>query len=223
MLQLNEMFVGILGHDLRNPLGAILMHAHLLQRQSGEESTRETAGQILASGKRMRRLITDLLDLARSRFGGGIPIQPEELDLGDIARRVVRECRASFGGRDVEVTSRGDLRGEWDAERVSQVLSNLLSNALRHGRQDAPVVVDLDGGDAAQVVIEVRNGGRLPPELIPSLFDPFHGASRATDASPGLGLGLFIVREILRAHGGSVDAASSDDTTRFTVVLPRKP
>jgi two-component system, sensor histidine kinase and response regulator len=222
-LRLNEMFMAVLGHDLRNPLGAILMHAHLLQRQSAEESTRETAGQILASGKRMRRLITDLLDLARSRFGGGIPIQPEELDLGDIVRRVVRECRASFDGRDIDVASRGDLRGEWDAERVSQVLSNLLSNALRHGRQDEPVAIDVDGTDADRVVFTVRNGGRLPPELIPSLFDPFRGAGHSTDSSPGLGLGLFIVREILRAHGGNVEASGSDDQTCFTVVLPRKP
>ena len=222
-LKLSEMFVAVLGHDLRNPLNAILTSAHLLQRQSAEASVKKTADLILSSGRRMGRMIQDMLDLARARLAGGIPLRREPLDLGTLIERVIREHQTVFPARRIERHQDGSLWGEWDADRFAQVVSNLLGNALQYGETNAPVVVRMDGSDEAQVTVVVQNGGCIPEDVLPHLFDPFRAGARANAGGEGLGLGLYIVQQLVQAHGGSVAVESGrDEGTIFSVVVPRR-
>jgi len=221
-LRLNEMLTAVLSHDLRSPLNAVLTSALLIQRRSTEEPVRETAGRILSSGRRMSRMIEDMLDMARARLAGGIPLQREPADLGALVDRVVSEIQAAYPGRKIEVAQAGDLGGNWDGERLAQVASNLLGNALQHGDASGAVRVTVDGTRSDAVLIKVENSGTIPPDLLPQLFDPFRGARRQTGRTEGLGLGLYIVQQIVRAHGGSVDVQSGNDNrTAFVVRIPR--
>jgi two-component system, sensor histidine kinase and response regulator len=221
-LRLNEMFAAVLGHDLRNPLGAILTGAHLIQRASTQDNVRETAGRMLSSGKRMSRLIDDLLDLTRARLAGGIALKRDTVDFGALVQRVAKEQEGAFPDRHVDVTQEGDVTGDWDADRLGQVASNLIGNAFQHGAIDRPVRVRLDGTEPDQVMLSVENDGVIPPEVLPHLFDPFRGGQRA-GRNEGLGLGLYIVQQIVQAHGGRVEVHSLPDThTRFRVIVPRR-
>jgi two-component system sensor histidine kinase/response regulator len=221
-LRLNEMLTAVLSHDLRSPLNAVLTCALLIQRRSTEEPVKETAGRILSSGKRMSRMIEDMLDMARARLAGGIPLQREPADLGALIDRVVSEIQSAYPERKIEVGQAGDLGGNWDGERLAQVASNLLGNALQHGDPTGVVRVTVDGARPDAVVIKVENSGTIPPDLLPQLFDPFRGARRQTGRNEGLGLGLYIVQQIVLAHGGSVDVQSGNDNrTAFVVRIPR--
>jgi signal transduction histidine kinase len=221
-LRLNEMFSALLAHDLRSPLSAIIGSAHLLQRRSSDPASLDTAARILASGNRMARLIEDMLDLARARLGGGILIKREPADMQGLVERVVREHQAAAPARVIELSSQGDCGGEWDAERISQVASNLIGNALKHGDAAGAVEVRLDGKARDRVILTVKNGGTIPPDMLGHLFDPFSGGQRQSGRSEGLGLGLYIVSQIVHAHGGSVDVESGkDDITAFRVCIPR--
>jgi two-component system, sensor histidine kinase and response regulator len=221
-LRLNEMLTAVLSHDLRSPLNAVLTSAVLIQRRSTEKPVQDTAARILASGKRMSRMIEDMLDMARARLAGGIPLKREPADLGALVDRVVTESQATFPERRIEVTKLGNLNGNWDGERLAQVASNLLGNALQHGDESGGVRVTANGSQPDDVLITVVNSGTVPPDLLPQLFDPFRGAQRQTGRTDGLGLGLYIVRQIVLAHGGSVDVESgSDNRTTFVVRVPR--
>jgi signal transduction histidine kinase len=221
-LRLNEMLTAVLSHDLRSPLNAVLTSALLIQRRSTEEPVKETAGRILSSGRRMSRMIEDMLDMARARLAGGIPLKREPADLGALVNRVISEIHAAYPERKIEVAQAGHLGGNWDGERLAQVSSNLLGNALQHGDPAGVVRVTVDGGRPDAVVIKVENSGTIPPDLLPQLFDPFRGARRQTGRTEGLGLGLYIVQQIVLAHGGSVDVQSGNDNhTAFVVRIPR--
>lgn len=221
-LRLNEMLTAVLSHDLRSPLNAVLTSAVLIQRRSTEQPVLDTAARILSSGKRMSRMIEDMLDMARARLAGGIPIKREAADLGALVDRVVGEVQAAWPERRIEVHKSGNLNGNWDGERLAQVTSNLLGNALQHGDEADSVQIKVDAGKTDAVVITVTNSGTIPPDLLPQLFDPFRGGQRQTGRAEGLGLGLYIVQQIVRAHGGSVDVKSGEDNrTRFTVSIPR--
>jgi two-component system, sensor histidine kinase and response regulator len=221
-LRLNEMFAAVLGHDLRNPLGAILTGAHLIQRATNQDNIRETAGRLLSSGKRMSRLIDDLLDLTRARLAGGISLKRDSVDLGALVQRVAKEQEAAFPERRVDVTQQGNVTGDWDPDRLGQVASNLIGNAFQHGASNQPVRVSLDGTDDRQVTLSIENDGVIPPDILPHLFDPFRGGQRA-GRNEGLGLGLYIVQQIVQAHGGRVDVQSAPGThTRFRVIVPRR-
>jgi signal transduction histidine kinase len=170
----------------------------------------------------MSRMIEDMLDMARARLGGGIPLKRELADLGALVTRVVNEVQAAYPERQIEVQQAGDLGGNWDGERLAQVVSNLLGNALQHGDASGVVRVSVDGTQTDAVVIRVENSGTIPPDLLPQLFDPFRGARRQTGRTEGLGLGLYIVQQIVLAHGGSVDVQSGNDNrTAFVVRIPR--
>jgi signal transduction histidine kinase len=222
-LRLNEMLTAVLSHDLRSPLNAVLTSAVLIQRRSTEKPVQETAARILSSGKRMSRMIEDMLDMARARLAGGIPLKRESADLGVLIDRVVGEIQAAYPDRRIEVSRSGNLNGEWDGERLAQVTSNLLGNALQHGDECQGVQITADGSGEQEVVITVANSGTIPPELLPQLFDPFRRAQRQAGRTEGLGLGLYIVRQIVVAHGGTVDVQSgSENRTTFTVKVPRK-
>ena len=225
-LRLNEMFNALLAHDLRNPLSAILASANLLQRSSGDAASQETAARILASGKRMGRMIEDMLDLARARLGGGILVKRAPADFRALVERVVREHQAAAPERSIESRYAGDCSGHWDPERIAQVASNLIGNALKHGDPGAPVCVQLDGTHGDCVTLVVSNSGTIAADLLPHLFDPFRGGQRQPGRGEGLGLGLYIVSQIVRAHEGSVDISTGGETgreneTRFRVRLPR--
>ncbi|MEQ1501848.1 MAG: hybrid sensor histidine kinase/response regulator [Myxococcota bacterium] len=222
-LRLNEMFTAVLSHDLRNPLAAIVSGAEVVRGTATTELARRSAVRIASSAQRMNRMIGDLLDLTRVRLATGIPILRERVDLHEVAERVVAEQHTALPDAAIGVRAAGDLIGTWDGGRIGQVLSNLVGNAVRHGCPAGAAELTLDGtGDP--VAIEVHNGGAIRPEVIPVLFDPFRRGPdlHAAPADSGLGLGLFIVREVARAHGGEVSVRSTADAgTTFRVTLPR--
>jgi two-component system, sensor histidine kinase and response regulator len=221
-LRLNEMLTAVLSHDLRSPLNAVLTSAVLIQRRSTEQPVKDTAARILSSGKRMSRMIEDMLDMARARLAGGIPLKREAAELGALVDRVVGESQAAYPERRIEVHKTGDLNGNWDGERLAQVVSNLLGNALQHGDEGAGVKINVDGTRLEAVQITVENSGTIPTDLLPQLFDPFRGSQRQTGRAEGLGLGLYIVHQIVLAHGGTVDVVSGDNNrTCFYVRIPR--
>jgi signal transduction histidine kinase/CheY-like chemotaxis protein len=223
-LEYNEMFAGILGHDLRNPLSAVVTGAQVLLSQPVQDDyVAKAASRILSSGLRMARMVDQLLDFTRIRLGGGIAIERRQVDLAEVVERVIGEVQAANPSWKVCIEALGDVVGHWDADRLAQVVSNLAGNAARHGASSAPCSVRLDGHDPRAVVLTFTNDGAIPEELLPVLFDPFRGARRVQTNLSGLGLGLFITRAILLAHGGDVTVTSSERTgTRFTVVLPRE-
>jgi two-component system sensor histidine kinase/response regulator len=221
-LRLNEMFTALLAHDLRSPLSAILASAHLLQRRSGDQAALDTAARIVTSGNRMARMIEDMLDLARARLGGGILIKREATDFKALLERVLREHQAAAPDRPIEAAYEGVFSGHWDSERIAQVASNLIGNALKHGSPAVPVEVRLDGTQADYVVLVVKNAGTIPAAILPHLFDPFRGGRREPGRGEGLGLGLYIVSQIVQAHDGVVDVGTGEgDATAFHVRLPR--
>ncbi len=220
-LRLHEMFTAVLGHDLRSPLSAMLLGAEVIRRRSDDAGVQQSAERIAQSGRWMGRLISDMLDLARARLAGGFALERRTMTLTDAVAGVLDDLRARYPDREVEVATRGDVMGEWDADRLSQVAANLVGNALQHGEDGAPVRVSIDGGDSLRVSLSVENRGSIPPDLLEHVFDPFRGTSNGR--KQGLGLGLFIVKEIVRAHGGRTRAeVTGDGGTRFVVELPRR-
>lgn len=222
-LRLSEMFMAVLGHDLRNPLSAIVTSAHVLSHSSSDPLVQKTAARMLSSGKRMSSMIEDLLDLTRARLAGGIVLKRETGDLGAVFDRVVQEHRAAREGREITLAQHGQLTGEWDAERLGQVASNLIGNALKHGVPAKPVEVALDGSCSEAVTFTVSNAGDIPADILPNIFDPFRSARREEGRGNGLGLGLYIVQQIVQAHGGCVDVQSGNGRATFRITVPRKP
>jgi PAS domain S-box-containing protein len=220
-----ERVMGVLGHDLRNPLSSVLGHAALLEHQPGiSERMRDGLTRIVQAAERMNELIETLLDVTRLRVRRELQLSIETVDLGAVARATVDELRVSHRNRAIEVETTGDLRGRWDAGRLAQVVSNLVGNALAHGSAEAPVQLSLTEEDGIAVLAVTNRGPTIPAEVAERMFEPFWQAPRdepATQRSGGLGLGLFIVREIVRAHGGTIDVRSRDGVTTFTVRLPR--
>jgi two-component system sensor histidine kinase/response regulator len=220
--RLKDKYIGILGHDLRNPLSAISNSAHLLLRGADlPERHRKSATRILRASDRMGNMIRDVLDFTRGHLGGGIPVEPTDGDLADICHRVVDETKAIHPEREIVFDARGDLAGAWDRARLEQVVSNLVGNAVRHGQ--GRIIVEAVG-EERQIVLRVNNGGPpIPAAEIPTIFEPFKRSE--THRSPdGLGLGLYIVREIVRAHGGTVQVRSTaHEGTTFACVWTRAP
>lgn len=217
----NEMFAGILGHDLRNPLGAIVAAANLLLLNSEDSKSFSWIRRILGSSERMTRMVDQLLDFTRVRIGGGLALNRHPCDLRELARQTVEEIELANPAWRFVFESSGDLTGQWDADRLVQVMSNLISNAVQHGSPERPLTVRLDGTQPI-VSVEIQNHGVIPPELLPVLFDPFRSTKHKRDGSRGLGLGLFITEQIVRAHGGEIAVTSSEDAgTTFRCRLPR--
>jgi signal transduction histidine kinase len=170
----------------------------------------------------MGRMIEDMLDLTRSRLGEGIPIHPREVAFGPVVQGVIQELQVISPENPIEFAQQGELTGWWDEDRLIQVASNLIGNALHHGEAGALVDVRLDGRQPGQVVFSVENEGVIAPELLPHIFDPFRTGRQATSRTKGLGLGLYIVQQVVQAHGGHIDVQSqAGQRTSFTVTLPR--
>jgi len=215
--EFRELFIGVLGHDLRNPLGSIRLAVGMqLQRGHLDEYDQTSATLIVRGVERMRRMIDQLLDLTRARLGGGFPIEPKPSDLRDICGSVAEEF-----GTNIQLTLEGDLTGTWDPDRLAEALSNIIGNAVEHALPGTPVVV-WAYPDGAQVVVEITNRGQpIPADLLPFIFEPFHRGKSEKSATGNLGLGLYIAKQIVLADGGTLDASSIDGETTFTMRLPR--
>jgi len=226
--ELEQQLIGIVSHDLRNPLNAIAMATETLLRRSAELDPRTlaTAARIQSAGARALALIRDLLDFTRARRPGGIAIVPEAIDLHAAVRAAAEEMRASYPDRELRLEQTGEGAGIWDPARLDQIVQNLLSNAFKYGAPDRPVVLRTDCGDR-WARIEVKNeGDPIDPALLPHIFEPLRQARRTGGVGGvrGVGLGLYIVDHIVRAHGGTVDVVSTaEQGTIFVVRLPREP
>jgi signal transduction histidine kinase len=217
--ELREQFIAVLGHDLRNPLFAISAGAEMLLRKPKDPANEQRARHILTSARRATKLVDDVLDFARGSLGHGIPVNIEPCpDLGDVLRHVIAEIRSIHPKRIIQ-SSIGDLSDiHCDRERVAQLLSNLLANAVVHGDPDGPIEVSAQVNEG-QFVLSVKNHGLIAEDALPQLFQPY---SRPTGGTPqaGLGLGLYIADQIAQAHGGKLEVESTEPQgTTFTFSL----
>jgi hypothetical protein len=221
-----EMFLAILGHDLRTPLGAVIMSSQfMLDTGDLKEPHLTLTTRIASSAQRMNHMVGDLLDLTRTRFGTGIPIVRADMDMEKVARDAVEETASAHPNGVLQIKTSGNLRGKWDAGRISQVIANLLANAVQHGSAGTPIVVTVQG-DAKEVVLVVHNSGpAIPAADLRGLFTALKRLGSGETAprdSGNLGLGLYIAERIVSAHCGNIDVSSSAETgTLFTVHLPR--
>lgn len=220
-----ERLMGIVGHDLRAPLSTVMMAADLLLLRDGlGEPETALARKITHSAATAMRLIDQLLDLTRSRLGGGIAIECTVFQFDEVCRQVIAETELTTPDRPLEVDMRGDLTGVWDRDRMYQLVSNLVGNAIQHGEPRSPIALRIAAGET-DIVIEIANRGiPIPPEILPFIFDAFRqGRTNRAHRKRGLGLGLFIAQEIARSHGGLITVTSSEgEGTTFRVRLPRR-
>ncbi len=218
-----EVFLGVLGHDLRGPLGVIVNTSELMSRMTLEVPFTEHTERIIRSGKRMSKLLDDLLDHSRTALGMGIRIVPTEGDFMEALTEEIALLSAALPDSTIKFSANGPTSGTFDASRIREALSNLVTNAAKYGDPGADIHVTFEG-EAEQVEIVVRNSGSaLSPALLNTLFEPLRrGPTRAASGErQSLGLGLFIVREIVASHGGEVTASSSEGETAFAMRLPR--
>jgi len=219
--QYRDRFLGMLGHDLRNPINVVMMTAAGLAKLGLNEKQLESVSRILNSARQLETMASDILDFARGRLGSPMPIKMDALDLRVVVREVVDRVQAVNPGCLIEFESSGDLIGHWDAERLQQMVSNLLINAIQHGTgKNVQVMVK---SDESIVLLQVHNQGpAISEDLIATMFDPLVRGSTASGETTGLGLGLFIVNEIVSAHKGTIAVTSSEEAgTTFVVRLPR--
>jgi signal transduction histidine kinase len=219
-----EQFLAILAHDLRQPLNVFALgSATLAAADTLQEARTRVANQLAKAAGRMQRMIAELLDFSRARPAGGMPIAPRTTDLVEVAREVVDEIRLAHPDRTIDVAMAGPCHGTWDPDRLAQVVSNLIENALVHSPTASSVSMAI-GAVAGRIEVAVENSGEpIPAELLPRIFDAFQSGAAKTTSRSGLGLGLYIVAQIVKAHGGTVTAHSGDGRTRFAVMLPTQP
>jgi signal transduction histidine kinase len=221
-----NVFLGILGHDLRTPLSAILLGADVLLRTDdlGARPTK-IASRIYSSVKRASQIVGDLLDFTRSQVGPGIPVKQVETDVGPLCERIVDESRTVYPETDIHLSSVGHATGHFDGDRLEQVFSNLINNAVQHGDGSEPVTVTLEVSAHALLFSVHNSGSPIPEEVLPFIFNPMgrYSPQASIDHGPysSLGLGLFIADQIVGAHGGRIEVSSERHTgTTFVVSLP---
>jgi signal transduction histidine kinase len=216
-----ERILGMLAHDLQIPLNAIILTAAAALRRTGDARQRAEAARVLRCAERMKRMTVDLLEFARVQCGVGPGLRPEKVDLAALAGEASREVEESHPGSRVRVEIQGDVRGEWDPGRMMQVLVNLVSNAVRHGRPGAPVNVRVARQSETVRIDVVNQSEPIPESEMSRLFEPFTRGPSCRSRGHGTGLGLFIVSELVAAHGGEVRAFNSEAlTVTFSVRLP---
>lgn len=223
-----EMFIGVLGHDLRTPLSAVLTAAEYLTGETClDDRSRSLVDTIVRSGTRMKDLVNDLLDFTLARLGRGIPIERAPADMGTIVRDTVDELRLINPSREFRLECVGELAGDWDQHRITQVVSNLVLNAVQHGSATSAVTI-VARAEGETVIVAVRNrGATIRDADLAHLFEPYtrHGVERFEHRDGrSIGLGLYIAQEVAHAHGGAIDVDSSTERgTTFTLRLPRHP
>jgi signal transduction histidine kinase len=225
--QSRALFLGVLGHDLRNPIGAALMTARsLVKRGAADSSESMLSGQIAMAMERATSILNDLLEVTRSAFGSELPLVRASMNMGELGMQLVKEMRALSGGKQIEIKIAGDTQGEWDRARMGQVFSNLIGNALQYSLGDSAVAVTITEQEDG-VLISVHNeGDPIPLDEQKTIFDSL---TRGKDSGPEgtgsahLGLGLFIARKIVVAHGGKISVHSTQELgTTFSAVLPKR-
>lgn len=216
--ELREQFIAVLGHDLRNPLASISAGVRLLSKEAQSEKAKTVVQLMQASVDRMAGLIDNVLDFARARLGGGWRLHLEELNIEPVIAQVVEETRSALPDRQIESIVRAPQPVNCDRVRISQLLSNLIGNAMSHGEATTPVRVEASTSDG-MFELSVSNGGKqIAPDALARLFMPFVRGEHVSEK--GLGLGLYIASEIAKAHGGALTASSSPVETRFTFRMP---
>ena len=196
--------------------------AHVsIDEEALSDTAKLSAKKLQSAAKRMTGMIDDLFDLARFRLGDGIALQPAEVSIAAVAEAIVGESQLSVPDRKIELRADGDTTGVWDAQRLGQIIANLVNNALRHGDPSVPVQVKCTD-EGSRVRVSVHNGGTIDRKMHASLFDPFRQRTDPSARQKGLGLGLFIVDQLVKAHGGVIEVDSSQGSgTCFAVTLPR--
>lgn len=222
--RMRNLFLGVLSHELRTPLSTVMASGQSLLLAANEGKVLPKAAErSLRGARRIQSLLDDLLDYVRSGLGEGMRVTPTPVDMGQACARIVAELRANHPGRAIDIETVGDLECVCDEQRMAQAISNLLGNALRHGPPGEPVLARVDGSQRDEVAVSVRNGGApIPKATLDSLFEPLVRGVEANHAGYNLGLGLYIVREIAIAHGGSASVESDTRVgTVFTIKIPR--
>ncbi len=226
-----NIFLSILGHDVRNPLGAISMGAQLImQDDTLSEKHLRVAGQVLKSTQRVSEIVADLLDFSTGHLGGGIPVHTAAMDFRGECEAVVQEMKMFHPARTFELAMHGDLHVKWDRARMNQALSNLLANAVQHGSDATPIGIAISR-EQSEVVWTIQNAGeRIAPARLRTMFDPAKNftiksvSERTASHTHNLGLGLYITHEIVLAHGGKIGVTSSAaHGTIFTLRIPAHP
>lgn len=221
--EFEQQLIGIVSHDLRNPITAISLGVSLLLRREGlDDRILKTLVRIHSSAERAIRMVRDLLDFTQARLGGGIVLHREPMELHPLLQLIVEETHMSHPDRDVRLELEGDGRGTWDSDRIAQLLTNLVTNALKYSPEGSLVTVRTRGEPDA-VVLEVHNEGEpIPPQVLTHLFEPMRRGGQSDRVGRSIGLGLFIVDHVVRAHGGTIDVRSrAPEGTTFSVRLPR--
>jgi len=221
--QARNLLLGMLGHDLRSPLQSIQMTAHYLAALNAGDKVSEAATRLINSGARMKALLDDLLDFNRTKLGLGVNIARAPVDIRSLFADQAEELRGAHPDHPLALEVRGDCKGMWDGHRLEQLLANLVTNAMKYGTPRAPVRV-LVTGEESDVRLEVINiGPAIDPAILGQIFEPLTRGDQRASADGSLGLGLYIAREIVKAHGGEITARSDGSETAFTARLPRFP
>lgn len=213
---IREQFIAVLGHDLRNPLGGIMSAAQLLTRSELSERDKKLMNIVHSSSKRMYEMINNIMDLARGRLGGGISINPSVVDLEELLNEVSDELKVSYPERVIESHFDVNNTVECDPGRISQLVSNLLANAITHGSSDAPIELHAETNNQSWKISVINKGKQISQEALKNLFHPFHREGTESNHN-GLGLGLYISSEIAKAHHGILSVTSDQDETCFTL------
>lgn len=222
--EFRERFMGMLAHDLRQPLNTMSLACQTLSLAAGAPDVASSAFAAHSrASQRMKRMIEELLDFTRSRPDAGIPIQKQATDLARIAQVTVEELRSAWPRREISVHIDEPCVGQWDPDRLAQVCGNLIANALEHSAATSRVQVSIQQRAQAAKLTVSNDGEAIPADVLPTLFEPFRRGPSVKSSSQGVGLGLYIVAQIARAHGGAVDVSSRHGHTEFSVTLPVGP
>lgn len=217
------LLLGVLGHDLRGPLNAIMLTSQLISALSGGTPVSEHTEVLIHSGERMKQLLNDLLDYNRASLDIGLWVSPKPIELSTVCREEIELLSAALPSSTIEFVSEDLIHGSWDPSRIKQVVSNLVTNADKYGDSTGVIQVNLRGDDSHIYLTVENTGPSIPKELMTTMFEPLqrHGGADSQRERVSLGLGLFIVREVARAHGGDATVESSDGKTCFTMTLPK--
>lgn len=215
---IREQFIAVLGHDLRNPVGAVISAAQLLKRSEMSERDKKLINIVHSSSKRMYEMINNIMDLARGRLGGGISITPAVVNLEELLKEVTNELKISHSDRAIESHYNISKAIECDSGRIAQLVSNLIANSITHGSVDAPIIIHAETTDVHWKISVTNNGQKIPEEKLQNLFHPFKRGGIESNHN-GLGLGLYISSEIAKAHQGVLSVTSDEEQTCFTLLV----
>jgi PAS domain S-box-containing protein len=217
-----RLILAVVSHDIRNPLHTIQLATRGLRNIGDAAGKIQGLTDVVGRGVgRIENIVSNLLDLSRAGEGGGIPVDLKSSDLAAVCRQAIEELKPISRDQQITFECEVDAIGNFDEHRISQAISNLVANAVQHGREGAGVHVRVVG-DRNRIAAEIHNQGAIPPPLLPLIFEPFQSIRRGGKRGDGLGLGLFIAKAIARAHGGTLGVTSTDTYTEFRLEIPRR-